>query len=1209
MTELRPIRALFQSDVTRPIPPVVYFQDQAPQRLADEVSEYIVTGGFEDGHPGKRRVPDGIHEQYVRLLTAIVREHDQPGGPTLPTSWISGFYGSGKSSFAKLLGLALDGVALPDGTSLAKAWLDRNQTARRGELLAVWDALHQRMQPIAVVFDIGGVARDGEHVHHVVLREVQRRLGYCTSDPHVAGFELNLERAGDWERFQALSHQVLGQPWAEVCNQPFSEEQFSQVMHAMHPDRYIDPMSWFESRAGEQPIGASPRDVCLAIADMLRYRAPGRTLFLVVDEVSQFVVNKTDRTDKLRAFAQELGGTLRGSVWLLALGQQKIDEEANEDFLVWAKDRFPPQLRVHLSVTNIRDVVHKRLLAKKPEADTALRALFERYRPDLKLFGYRASDITADEFVECYPLLPEQIGLVLELTTAMRSRSERVQGDDQAIRGLLQLLGELFREKGVAEAPLGDLITLDQIYDVQQSALDSATQDSMRRITDRTLPDALLRVAKAVAMLELIQDHEPTTPALVAQCLYDRLDRGNHTAEIHEALEELRGQNLLGYSEQSGYKLQSSAAEEWERERREIGVTSQTVVELVKDALRTLVEMPKRPTLQARPFPLAAVLSDAHRVSDLLVRDPRDPACVRVDFRFVPPEAQGKTSWLKRSDDAGLCDRLIWVIGDKAAAEAACRELARSQRMIARYSAARDSMQPARRALLITEEGRAEALQDELRRVVGACWHGGTFYFRGRSMEPHDFGAAFATALEAATNRVLPELYPQFDDTNVQPSELKHLLGDDLTGLSPKFMPSALGIFVMDNGRPVALCEGAVPSRVLDYIERQGAVAGSELLQHFGGPPFGYAASVVHACLIGLVRGAKIRVQQSGLSDIVAVRDPGSRDVFEKERTFRSALFVPTGDGGVTMRDQAEIASMLERLAGTTIDRDQSVIADFVARTFPDVARRLRAVQALLLRVPGGDALVDALHPFERAIESASRNVRETEPTLKALRSHIDVLRDGLHQLATYEAELTAAAVDATQAAQRVLDEHHAQLVAIAVDATNLHDAAERVRETLDEPAPWRTIASVAEDVEAITAAYRAERSRERQRQAARVEAAREALRGRRGWSTLTDDQRQRILRPLQAVAHDTTPEALQPSLRMMRESFDGRLADAVDAANHAFDDAQTAGDDTLVVRPVDLQLANREVATEAEVDALVTEIRDTLLAQVRGGARVRIVR
>lgn len=130
MTSPRLIRDLFRQDVTRDIPPVVYFHEQSPEKVRDEVEEYIITGGWNKEHPNFKRVPDGIHEQYVRLVTAITRELEKNGGPSLPTAWISGFYGSGKSSFAKLLGLSLDGLTLPNGKSLAESLLARDLSDR-----------------------------------------------------------------------------------------------------------------------------------------------------------------------------------------------------------------------------------------------------------------------------------------------------------------------------------------------------------------------------------------------------------------------------------------------------------------------------------------------------------------------------------------------------------------------------------------------------------------------------------------------------------------------------------------------------------------------------------------------------------------------------------------------------------------------------------------------------------------------------------------------------------------------------------------------------------------------------------------------------------------------------------------------------------------------------------------------------------------------
>src|SRR5438309_503270 len=99
------IGEIFVKTVTRDIPPVVYFHEQSAGKIGDEVGEYIITGGYPPSDPRWQRVKEGIHEELVRLFRNIRAELDRKGGPDLPACWISGYYGSGKSSFAKLVGL------------------------------------------------------------------------------------------------------------------------------------------------------------------------------------------------------------------------------------------------------------------------------------------------------------------------------------------------------------------------------------------------------------------------------------------------------------------------------------------------------------------------------------------------------------------------------------------------------------------------------------------------------------------------------------------------------------------------------------------------------------------------------------------------------------------------------------------------------------------------------------------------------------------------------------------------------------------------------------------------------------------------------------------------------------------------------------------------------------------------------------------------
>ncbi len=1203
------IRDLFASDVTRDIPPVVYFHEQGPDKLAGEVSEYIVTGGWPENHPNHRRVPRGIHEQYVALLTGITAELGKPGGPDLPNAWISGFYGSGKSSFAKLLGLSLDGVALPDGGSLAEAWLARDTSPNSAELRGAWQKLRQRIDPLAVVFDVGSVARDGEHVHAAAIRQVQRRLGYC-AEPLVGDFELALERDGEWSRFEEKAQEVLGKPWAGVKGNMMAEEDFSLVMSQLYPDRYTDPMAWFASRGGTHARSESPEEAVAAIRDMMEFRRPDATLFLVIDEVSQYVLSHRERVDRLRAFATALGATLRGRAWLLALGQQRLDEEADDSFLIWARDRFPPRLRVHLAPTNIKDVVHRRLLQKRPDAEEPLRALFESNRPDLKLYAYGCESVTPEEFIEVYPMLPGQIDLVLQITTALRTRSARAQGDDQAIRGLLQLLGELFRDQRLAERPVGELVTLDQIYEVQHTALDADVQDSMARLLGQCTADEdrlLVRAAKAVALLELIQETQATDARLVAQCLYDRVDRGNQVAAVTEALEELRRRNLLGYSEKHGYKLQSSAGEEWERERRDIPAPREALSEIVQDGLKYLLATPDRPQLQGRTFPWAGRFSDGRRADDVTLLDPRDDAAVRIDFRYLALEERTATTWITRSGEAALHDRLVWLSGDSEAVSECARELHRSRAMVKKYKARRDSLNPARRLLLQQEENRAEDLDKRATDTIAAAWMAGQMYFRGRGISPPDYGATFAVALHQAANRVLQDLFPHFITVQVQPSELLQLVAAELSGPSTKFLTGDLGILDLDAGRYVPSCGGVVPRRVQEYIKSEGGLSGTALLARFGGPPYGYTANVVKACVAGLLRAGKVRLQPEGGDEITAIRDAGVRDLFERDRDFRRATIFPAGQDDIGPQSRARICRFFEDRLQTHIDREDDQIANAVVQHFPLLAQQLREIQRRLSQLPGSPEGPAALDRLGEALEKCLRNCRQTRPTVQEVKRNLDALRDGVTTLQLYGAELTDDAIRTVGEARRVLDHEAGQLAAAGIDPTNVTQAATRISRQLSMERPWLGIGELDADLTEIRACYSAERQRLLQWQEREAEAARGRVRARTGFSTLTADQSHDVLRPLTKAVTDTTAEAVAPALTALADPFTLALQRAEDEANHLLDDILSAGDKPLITT-VDLRLRNREVATEADVQALVEEIRGRLLEQIQAGTRVRLL-
>ena len=85
------VRDLLERDLTRPIEEIIKVDQEDEGVVFTEITEYIAT--------------QRIRDQYYRVLRAIA---DGKSEPTEGVGvWVSGFFGSGKSSFAKILGYVL----------------------------------------------------------------------------------------------------------------------------------------------------------------------------------------------------------------------------------------------------------------------------------------------------------------------------------------------------------------------------------------------------------------------------------------------------------------------------------------------------------------------------------------------------------------------------------------------------------------------------------------------------------------------------------------------------------------------------------------------------------------------------------------------------------------------------------------------------------------------------------------------------------------------------------------------------------------------------------------------------------------------------------------------------------------------------------------------------------------------------------------------
>ena len=626
------IRDLFVSDVTRDIPPVVYFHEQSPAKLATRSREYIITGGWPEDHPNHRRVPDGIHEQYVRLLTRIAAELDKTGGPELPTPGSPASTARVSRASRSCSASRSTASRCRTARSLAEALLaarhlaaSRRAARRRGASSAEGRPARRRVRHRR--------RRARQRAHPRRRRAAGPAAArLLRTEPLVADFELRLERDGEWARFETTApadarHAVgRGRRTRQLAEEDFSHVMSRDVPGPLHrPDELVH-----EPRRHARARASRPRRPSRRSATCSSSARPGATLFLVVDEVSQYVLSNKDRVDRLRAFATALGASAQG---------QGVAARARPAEARRGGRRLVPRLGEGPLPAEA---------ARPPRADE-----HPRRRPQAAAAEEARGRGAAPRAVRAAPARPQALRLRLRgdhagrvrrgLPDAARAHRPAPADHHRAAHALDPRPGRRPGHPRPAPAPrravprpearrqpVGALVTLDQIYEVQHTALDSDVQATHgahpRASAPTTRPASLVRAAKAVALLELIQDIDadrrearravPLRPASTAATRSPRSPRRSKSCAAGTCSATPRSRAT---------RSSRTAGEEWERERRDIGVAREAISDdRAGRRSSSSSPTPDRPRLQGRPFPWAAVFSDGRRADDIsLVNPPR----------------------------------------------------------------------------------------------------------------------------------------------------------------------------------------------------------------------------------------------------------------------------------------------------------------------------------------------------------------------------------------------------------------------------------------------------------------------------------------------------------------------------------------------------------------------------------------------------------
>lgn len=943
---------LLARDLNQDIEEIIKVDQFDEQTVYAEVKEYVATKNIKD------------HYRYLlRAIAEAPAEQNEGVG-----IWISGFFGSGKSSFAKNLGYVLSNPMVM-GYSFSDLFKQQLNDPMIGDLV---ESINKRIPTEVIMFDISKaseVKRGDEKIAEVIYRKLLSYLDYA-EDYDIAELEIELEGEGRLEQFMAVSRELNGLDWRRARKGARKINYASAILSRMDQENFPQADSWANSLRGKRPTLTVEIVVERAFELMARRRA-GKALFFIIDEVGQYVARSVDRIEDLRAVVEQFGKVGKNRlkarqatapIWIAVTSQEKLEEvvaalDSKKVQLAKLQDRF--KFRVDLAPADIREVASRRVLAKKDEAEPWLRSLFESCQGQLNLAcrlerTSRKSEVNESDFVLCYPYLPHFIDISIDIMSGIRLQpgaDRHLGGSNRTI--IKQAHEMLVNERTrLAEMPVGSLVTIDRIYDLVEGNLSTEKRNDVSQIAARIQDEKgmALRVTKAICLLEFVRDL-PRTEANIAACLVDEVGRSSQLADVRDALKILQDSQFVHLSD-DGWKLLTPEEREWELQKRRISPKPKDRNDLHRETLGDLFD---DPGLKVYRFQKLKSFKLGLSLNGVGIEDGKIliSAYASEDAESFPQSVERVRAESRL--DAHKND-IYFVFSLNAEIDLLVADLYSSREMVKTYDQRRgqNRINNIEAACLEAEKKELSRKQARLTEKMAEAFKAGSAVFRGILKDGSDLGKTVEGMIKKLLDDIILDLYPRLPVWSklIKGNEAELILkAANLSGLPAVFYNGGQGLnLVIKDGQKLVPNLEAEPVRdVLDYLSyhqnygNTDARLGKAIEAHFGGLGYGAELDMIRLILAVLFRAGAIEISFDG-KFFDSYQEPTSHDAFANTRTFRATLFTPAKSPPT---DELVIAvKNYEELTGETVDVDKSAIAGALKAFAEKELRELLPVEA-----------------------------------------------------------------------------------------------------------------------------------------------------------------------------------------------------------------------------------------------------------------------
>lgn len=530
------IQDMFQKNINRDINGVIKVAQDDEQSLKQELGEYIITKEL-------RRHFNTFFDNYSK---SIDHPTDKIG------VWISGFFGSGKSHFLKILSYLLSNREVA-GQHAVDFFKDKFNDP----ILYATVVRCTNIPTESILFNIdieGPINKDKTAVLRVFAKVFYNHLGFYGEDLKIAKLERFVDKLGKTEAFRRAFEEVNGASWVETrAAYAFFEDDIVSVLQSVLGMSETAALNWFN---GEENADMSIKQLVEEIKEYIDSKGKDFRLLFCVDEVGQYIGDDGDLMINLQSIVEELGSKCRGKVWVMVTSQEAIDSvvKISGDDFSKIQGRF--NTRMSLSSASVDEVIKKRILEKTEDADALLRMVYDKEHAVLKnlfTFNNAVLDIKgyADgaEFSATYPFVPYQFIIIQKVLAEIRKHGNSGKHLSGGERSMLSGFQEAAQK--VQGKDENALVPFAAFYDTVYTFLESP----IRRVIDRCqtaadkhdgLEQRDVNVLKLLYLVRYIDDIKANIDNISTLMVDDiRTDKITLRREITESLDRLEAQNYV----------------------------------------------------------------------------------------------------------------------------------------------------------------------------------------------------------------------------------------------------------------------------------------------------------------------------------------------------------------------------------------------------------------------------------------------------------------------------------------------------------------------------------------------------------------------------------------------------------------------------------------------------------------------------------------